>query len=102
MLRCKGQVIAATDISAQDDRENAPPDGGYGWVCVVACFIVNFFTFGLVSVSRFSKNLKRAHLADQRTSHTVSTLLTISITILFPARNHWTLHSLEAPSLRLP
>ena len=28
-----------------------PPDGGYGWVCVLACSLVNGFTWGVVSVS---------------------------------------------------
>jgi hypothetical protein len=30
-------------------------DGGYGWVCVGACFLVNFHTWGLNSV-RFIQN----------------------------------------------
>jgi MFS family permease len=28
----------------------SPPDGGYGWVCVGACFTINCFTWGAVSV----------------------------------------------------
>lgn len=28
-----------------------PPDGGYGWVCVVACLLINMFSWGVVSVS---------------------------------------------------
>lgn len=27
------------------------PDGGYGWICVAACFTINCFTWGVVSVS---------------------------------------------------
>lgn len=30
--------------------EEAPPDGGYGWICVAACFMINGFTWGTVSV----------------------------------------------------
>ncbi|KAF2621318.1 MFS general substrate transporter [Macroventuria anomochaeta] len=30
-------------------REEAPPDGGYGWLCVAACFTINCFTWGTVS-----------------------------------------------------
>ncbi|KAI4609608.1 uncharacterized protein J4E87_011034 [Alternaria ethzedia] len=29
--------------------EHTPPDGGYGWVCVAACFTINCFTWGTVS-----------------------------------------------------
>ncbi|KAI4255230.1 MAG: hypothetical protein LQ352_002674 [Teloschistes flavicans] len=29
--------------------EEAPPDGGYGWICVAACFMINGFTWGTVS-----------------------------------------------------
>jgi hypothetical protein len=32
--------------------EHAPPDGGYGWVCVATCFTINCFTWGAVSVSQ--------------------------------------------------
>jgi hypothetical protein len=31
-------------------EEDVPPDGGYGWVCVAACFTLNAFTWGAVSV----------------------------------------------------
>lgn len=31
----------------------APPDGGYGWVCVAACFTINCFTWGVVAVRLF-------------------------------------------------
>jgi MFS family permease len=30
-----------------------PPDGGYGWVCVTACFTINCFTWGVVAVRGF-------------------------------------------------
>ena len=41
------------------DRENspiipepeAPPDGGYGWVCLGAMFMINCFTWGVIAVS---------------------------------------------------
>ncbi|ELR02391.1 hypothetical protein GMDG_05449 [Pseudogymnoascus destructans 20631-21] len=26
-----------------------PPDGGYGWVCVLSCFLINAFSWGVVS-----------------------------------------------------
>jgi hypothetical protein len=38
---------------AEDVRveEEAPPNGGYGWICVAACFTVNCFTWSVVAVS---------------------------------------------------
>lgn len=57
-------VIEASDIdivdkpdtrAANNDRAAdvpPPPDGGYGWVCVIACLLVNMFSWGVVSVSR--------------------------------------------------
>ncbi|KAI1274422.1 MFS transporter, MCP family, solute carrier family 16, member 6 [Xylaria sp. FL0933] len=31
-----------------DDKSLLPPDGGYGWVCVLAQFLINGFTWGVV------------------------------------------------------
>ena len=33
------------------DREYVPPNGGYGWVCVVCVFLINAHTWGLNFVS---------------------------------------------------
>lgn len=30
--------------------QDVPPDGGYGWVCVVCCFWINAHTWGINSV----------------------------------------------------
>lgn len=41
------------DVIGDDGRnDDAAPDGGYGWICVAACFTLNAFTWGTVSVSR--------------------------------------------------
>ena len=29
----------------------APPDGGYGWICLGAMFTINCFTWGVIAVS---------------------------------------------------
>ncbi|KAH7382275.1 major facilitator superfamily domain-containing protein [Pyrenochaeta sp. MPI-SDFR-AT-0127] len=44
-------TISRFDDVGNDDsrREEVPPDGGYGWVCVAACFTINCFTWGTVS-----------------------------------------------------
>lgn len=44
-------MAMAMDTRIDGDHE-PPPDGGYGWVCVAACFIINCFTWGIVSVSQ--------------------------------------------------
>ena len=36
---------------------DVPPDGGYGWVCVGCCFIMNAHTWGVNSVGPFSITL---------------------------------------------
>ena len=38
-------------IASAETPPSPPPDGGYGWVCVLACFCVNAFTWGVVAVS---------------------------------------------------
>lgn len=38
------------DHAASDEKEpDEPPDGGYGWVCVACCFLINAHTWGINS-----------------------------------------------------
>ena len=44
--------VLLDDVEIENlEAEDLPPDGGYGWVCVAACFTINCFTCGTVSVS---------------------------------------------------
>jgi hypothetical protein len=52
-ITCQSDVRANENIAIED----VPPDGGYGWVCVAACFTINCFTWGAVSVSFEDNNL---------------------------------------------
>ena len=55
-------------VASAEAPPTPPPDGGYGWVCVLACFCVNAFTWGVVAVGPHS------------TSHSYTTKETPSIT----------------------
>ena len=40
------------EISRQESKpRDIPPDGGYGWICVACCFLINAHTWGVNSVS---------------------------------------------------
>lgn len=56
----------ADDVEIEDvQSENlVPPDGGYGWVCVVSCFTINCFTWGAVSVS--TTRMPKSHVVLYR------------------------------------
>ncbi|KAL8708139.1 MAG: hypothetical protein Q9220_006900 [cf. Caloplaca sp. 1 TL-2023] len=41
-------VPASLDTERSDETTTCP-DGGYGWVCVAACFTINTFTWGLTA-----------------------------------------------------
>lgn len=45
------QSVDAANFQSQSREDvEEPPNGGYGWVCVAACWIFNAFTWGGVSV----------------------------------------------------
>jgi MFS family permease len=46
------KTSAASEIIALDPQLNSmaePPDGGYGWVCLVAVFFINGFSWGIIA-----------------------------------------------------
>lgn len=52
-----------------EQNVDPPPDGGYGWVCVAACFTINCFTWGVVSVSkRLRRIVSHCIVVDQHNS----------------------------------
>lgn len=55
----RSQTASEKTITAYDPKQHpppqestlaAPPDGGYGWVCVACCFFINAHTWGINSV----------------------------------------------------
>lgn len=52
------RTISVTDpennSSAEMKKDDVPPDGGYGWVCVACVFLINAHTWGVNSVSTLS------------------------------------------------
>jgi len=55
----------AADTEDQSPVVTKPPDGGYGWVCVAACFIINCFTWGVIAV-----RLVYIHVQPNQLRHT--------------------------------
>ena len=48
LLRIQDQPSPAAHVK---DRDYVPPNGGYGWVCVVCVFLINAHTWGINFVS---------------------------------------------------
>jgi hypothetical protein len=46
-----GQTTGGEKQLEQQQAVDEPPDGGYGWVCVVCVFLINAHTWGVNSVS---------------------------------------------------
>lgn len=43
--------LVAVENSPEATIAEPPPDGGYGWVVVGACFTINCFSWGVTAVS---------------------------------------------------
>ena len=87
---------------ALNDSDNAPPDGGYGWVCVLACFLVNFATWGVVAVRLYSNRRGRSSYSNYfEYSLMASIYQNTSTRIGILAHQNWTLRSLAALTLHL-
>lgn len=80
----KPTSIHVDDVA--NHQQDTPPDGGYGWVCVGACFTINCFTWGTVSVSRSSSSGQRLKLTRQAYGIYLSHYLA---DVLFPEASSW-------------
>ncbi len=75
----------------RDSTESSgPPDGAYGWLCVLAQFLINAFTWGTVVVFSF-QSLGILTIAESAYASRpiVSTWHSISPTMSSSAPRHW-------------
>jgi len=54
-----------------EERIDVIPDGGYGWVCVACCFLINAHTWGINSVSQTSSPVTLRKTLSQLNNITV-------------------------------
>ncbi|TKA66920.1 hypothetical protein B0A49_08472, partial [Cryomyces minteri] len=60
----------AREVPPSEAKLDVPPNGGYGWVCVACCFMINAHTWGLNS----SYGVFLAHYLDTKTFQGASSL----------------------------
>lgn len=52
-LRQDQEELGDENLTNLTTIEPIPPNGGYGWVCTAAVFLINAHTWGVNAVSRF-------------------------------------------------
>jgi hypothetical protein len=71
------EMTDQTDLPSPSSAHlSDPPDGGYGWVCVVAVFFINGFTWGIVAVSLPHFQPAQYDISDPLTSPSASSFPT--------------------------
>lgn len=48
----RAETSSLVGLEHEDITPEPPPDGGYGWIIVGSCFVLNACTWGVTAVSR--------------------------------------------------
>lgn len=91
-------------LEPEELRPAVPHDGGYGWIIVASCFVLNAFTWGVTAVGVFMlHNFESSRLTNQKPSSLLGSISpNTSLLKSLQIPDLWSLDSLVDSTLAVP